>query len=101
MFSQVSAKRVGVGISGPMSCLGVSVPGSMFLPSRSVGTHPQTWNTRPRPGHGTCQGGEYSPPLLTPSGGRQNMYGWHAGGTHPTGMLSLTSFFFVANSKRY
>ena len=26
--------------------------------------------------------------LSTISGGRQNMYGWQAGGTHPTGMLS-------------
>ena len=29
------------------------------------------------------------PPLvLTPSGSHQNTYGWQAGGTHPTGMLS-------------
>ena len=34
-----------------------------------------TWDTHP-------------PPALTPSGGHQNTYGWQAGGTHPTGMLS-------------
>ena len=27
-------------------------------------------------------------PLLTPSGGHQNMYGWQVGGGYPTGMLS-------------
>ena len=26
--------------------------------------------------------------LSTISGGRRNTYGWQAGGTHPTGMLS-------------
>ena len=98
MFSQVSVNRVGVGISGHMSCLGVGVPCPMF--------HPGEWVLTPR--QRTCQD-EYSggihpppqtwdlsldthPPLLTPSGGHQNMYGWHAGGTHPTGMLSCTSF---------
>ena len=34
------------------------------------------------------ESGGYSPLLLTPSGGHQNMYGWQAGGTHPTEMLS-------------
>ena len=29
-----------------------------------------------------------SAPVLTPSGGHHNMYGWHADGMHPTGMLS-------------
>ena len=28
-----------------------------------------------------------SPPVLTPSGGKQNTYGWQAGGSHLTGML--------------
>ena len=28
------------------------------------------------------------PPVLTASGGHQNTYGWQAGGTYPTGMLS-------------
>ena len=30
----------------------------------------------------------YLPPVLIPSGSHQNMYGWQASGTHPTGMLS-------------
>ena len=30
----------------------------------------------------------YTPLALTPSAGHQNTYGWQAGGTHPTGMLS-------------
>ena len=34
-------------------------------------------------------GGVLTPtPLLTLSDGHQNMYGWQAGGTHPTGMFS-------------
>ena len=31
------------------------------------------------------------PLVLTSSGGYQNMNGWQAGGTHPTGMLSCIS----------
>ena len=33
-------------------------------------------------------GDEY--PVLTPSDGQKNTYGWQAGGTHPTGMLSCS-----------
>ena len=31
--------------------------------------------------------------VLTSSGGHQNTYGWQAGGTHPTGMLSCFSYY--------
>ena len=34
------------------------------------------------------QGVGKRPQLVTSSGGQQNVYGWQAGGTHPTGMLS-------------
>ena len=33
------------------------------------------------------------PPVLTPGGGHQNMYGWHAHGTHPTEILSCSIQF--------
>ena len=36
----------------------------------------------------STQGVGTHPLLLTPTGGHQNMYGWQAGGTHPTGVLS-------------
>ena len=36
----------------------------------------------------------YTPLVLTPSGSHQNIYGWKAGGTHPTGMLSCCCFFW-------
>ena len=38
----------------------------------------------------TCSLEDLPPPpfILTSSGGYQNTYGWQAGGTHPTGMLS-------------
>ena len=36
--------------------------------------------------------------LSTISGGRRNTYGWQAGGTHPTGMLSCcTKFLLLVN----
>ena len=41
------------------------------------GGYPWTWNL-----------GYPLPLLLTRSGSHQNIYGWQAGGTHPTGMLS-------------
>ena len=31
-------------------------------------------------------------PVPTPSGSHQNTYGWQAGDTHPTGMLSCLEF---------
>ena len=47
-------------------------------------------------------GGEYPPPwkwdlehpfpVLIPSGGHQNTYGWQAGGAHPPGMLSCHNY---------
>ena len=40
------------------------------------------------PGPIQTRGLGYSPPVPTPSGGCQNMYGWQAGGVHPTRMLS-------------
>ena len=35
--------------------------------------------------------------VLTPSGGHRNTYGWQAGGTHPTEMLSW--FIITARNK--
>ena len=45
---------------------------------------------------GTWDLGYLPPPGPTPSGGHQNTYGWQAGGTHPTGMLSCLMIFFFA-----
>ena len=39
-------------------------------------------------------------PVLTPSGGHPNTYGWQAGGTHPTGILSCFSFSFISRLLR-
>ena len=55
-------------------------------------SHVPSWGDEYSGGVGTwgvsTQGVGTHPLLLTPSGGHQNMYGWQAGGTHPTGMLS-------------
>ena len=40
---------------------------------------------------GYTMGPEINPPVLTPSGGHQNTYGWQADGTHPTGMFSCVN----------
>ena len=36
----------------------------------------------------TCLLEDLPPPPLTPRGDHRNTYGWQAGGTHPTGILS-------------
>ena len=41
---------------------------------------------------GYTMGPEINPPVLTPSGGHQNTYGWQADGTHPTGMFSCVNY---------
>ena len=48
-------------------------------------------------GWGLCSGGGIL--VLTPSGSHQNTYSWHAGGTHPTAMLSYLSSAFVLVTK--
>ena len=40
---------------------------------------------------GYTMGPEINSPVLTPSGGHQNTYGWQADGTHPTGMFSCVN----------
>ena len=45
--------------------------------------------------HGTWD--NHPPPLLTPSDGHQNTYGWQADSMHPTGMLSC--FLCVENQE--
>ena len=44
---------------------------------------------------GSAGGGGWvlTPPLLTPGGSHQNMYGWQASGTYPTGMFPCTNLF--------
>ena len=46
-----------------------------------------------------CSGREYSrshltPPVMTPTGSHQNIYGWQAAGTHPTEMHSCLDYDF-------
>ena len=79
-FSQVSAHREGggLGITGTRSLLGwAGMPGPFqgVGMARVVGTHPL---------------------LLTPSG-IHHTYGWQAGRTYPTGMLSCLDWRLVIN----
>ena len=69
-----------------VSTQGVSTWGTPRHGTCQEGVSTQGMGTHPR--HGTCKGGSYSPLLLTPSGSHKNMYGWQAGSTHPTVMLS-------------
>ena len=48
-------------------------------------------NYRPQRSWGKVMFLHVSVILSTISGGRRNTYGWQAGGTHPTGMLSCIS----------
>ena len=76
----VLCTQEGVGTQG-LSTQGYS--GSEYC---GVSTHSQVLT---QPDMGPAQGvGTPLPTLLISSGGHQNMYGWQAGGTHPTGMLS-------------
>ena len=55
------------------------------------------WVLSPLPGHGTWDADH--PLVLTPSLGRQNTYGWQAGGTHPTGcFLVCTTYQYTFSS---
>ena len=93
----------GVGIPGGGRCTrgqGAGMPEGAGIPeggvtqeqvdgSGRVGTYTHPLNMGsgylPLPLHGTW---DTHYPVLTPSGSQHNIYGWQAGGTHPTGMLS-------------
>ena len=59
-------------------------------PPPDIRAHPtDTWQSSLK----TCSNvfiWEPTPPVLTSSAGHRNMYGWQAGSTHPTGMLSCS-----------
>ena len=90
VFTSVCLSPGGIGwaslVPGPFFWE-ASIPGPRSLPGGEYAGG--RWVPR-----GEYSGDEYptgvgtQPLLLTPSGSHQNMYGWRAGGTHPTGMLS-------------
>ena len=58
-------------------------------------------NYRPQRSWGKVMFLHVSVILSTISGGRRRLYGWQAGGTHPTGMLPCCSIVSYENKTEY
>ena len=94
LWSQVLS-RGGVSILGPRSLPGEWVPRGGYVQgvsTQGVG-YVQGWVLRGQYSGSEYPGGGYSPSLLTPSSGHQNMYGCQAGAY---GNAFLFSLIFVA-----